>query len=682
MNFILKLFFVLIFIISNIEARYVCTTDQVFQDWLNQLPVDVGDDIAFVKYSDLTSCKSQCRKTESCVVGTVGYTCPLFDLNTDLNGDDLGLNSFSNLNTCNNECYQQNSCISWTDDPRCLPASFDKSNPVSDYTGKTVFTKYDITWNCSSSETLHGECLAYETERIDDNTTFDLSKIGWKSKEFIGPDEAMTAVAGMEQLQHIWSGWNGMCESGTMYDDAWMSDPATLLSFAMMAYTGALTGAYGSTLQSGAQEVQGAVNSVGNSFDSMTTFGDSTEVVGAGTEATFIDDGQTVTQAGGASTASSTLDSINSVYNTEVFAATSVTTAVSAGSLVMDIASIAMAAMSNPAQDDLATADDFMKAQLGGTDSSIAAVNYVQCMASIGLSFPNLVGHAVDSNNSTSAELREPWRNLISMSDNQLAGLMHATSESFVRGSYLLASHDDGIGVGKYIATSSVAYTQAGQVICGNGNVALAMNVNNQMASDNSGGDGANTGAAAMAVVGAVISYLPPPYNLIGSILLKVLTSFSSGDACTDEDIAMKWGIQQFKTNKALAFEQCHFTDSECAAEWAWGSCMRDRSFYCCYDQEMTRIFVEGVKAQIPKEWERDKCDDLGVGDLKNISFRQCLSEESSVADKCFPQESWLALNDAIKKQTVKGFDASSLADMAIDAMPIGNDPWGARVGD
>ncbi|MFA6195332.1 MAG: hypothetical protein WC656_01655 [Sulfurimonas sp.] len=681
MNFILKSFFILFFIFVNVEAKYVCSTDQVFQDWLNQKPADVSNDIALVKYSDLVSCKSQCKKTASCVAGaTTGYTCPLFDLNTDLTGDDLGLNSFSNVTTCNSECYQQNSCVAWTDNPKCTPASFDKSNPVSDYTGKTVFTKYDISWNCTSSETTHGACLAYTTQRIDDNTTFDLSKIGWKSKKFAGPDEAMTAVAGMEQFQHIWSGWNGMCENGVVFDSAWMSDPMTLLSFAKMLYTGALAGAYGTAtdgsglMQQGAQSISDTAKSVGDSFDKLTTFGDSAAEGGTKTidAAKAAEDTSKVTGAAG------TFAKIKDVADINLIDATSLTNAVSVGDAVMSAAAIISAGMSEPAGDDLKTADDYMKAQLGGTNASIAAVNYTQCMASIGLSFPNMVGFSVDSNESMSVELREPWKNIITLSDNQLAGLMKATSVKFVKGSYLLQSHSGNIGY--YIATTSLAYTQAGQVICGNGTIAKAININNQMASDKSGG--MNTQAMAGAAVGQALTYLPPPYNLIASIALKMLTSVSEGNACTDEDIAMKWGMQQFKTNKALKFSQCHATGSECAAKYFWGSCMRTRNLSCCYDQEMTKIFVEGVKAQIPKAWVKNQCDDIGLEDLKNVSFRKCLNSEDPVIAKCFPQASWLALNDAIKKQTVKGFDASSLTNMAVDAMPIGNDPWGPRIGD
>ena len=290
-----------------------------------------------------------------------------------------------------------------------------------------------------------------------------------------------------------------------------------------------------------------------------------------------------------------------------------------------------------------------------------------------------MVGHSIDSKNGMSAELKEPWKNKIKLSTNQLAHLMDATSESFVKASYIQLEKNGDIGV--FIAITSLAYQQAGQVICGNGTIAKAMNINAQMASDDSSG-GMNGEAMGMAALSVALSYLPPPYNLIATLVLKIITAFSSGDACTDEDIAMKWGIQQFKTNKALAFKQCHYVYTECAAKWAWGGCMRDRHHYCCYDQEMTRIFVEGAKEQIPKGWYVGQCSDLEIKDLKNISFRKCQIGESPVENKCFPASKWAELNSAIKKQAVKGFDAESLTKMAIDSMPIADDPWGPRIGD
>ena len=340
---------------------------------------------------------------------------------------------------------------------------------------------------------------------------------------------------------------------------------------------------------------------------------------------------------------------------------------------------MAMAAMSPISDDDAQTANEFMKAQLGDSSASVAAVNYVQCMASIGLSFPNLVGHAVDSNTSTSAELREPWKNIITLSDNQLAGLMAATSESYVRANYMLVSHSGTIG--KYLSLTSLGYEQAGQVICGNGNISRAMNALNKSSASSSSG-GINTGALAQQAVSTALHYLPPPYNLIASIVFQIATSFSSGNACSDEKIAMKWGIQQYKTYKGLIGNQCHFIQSECAAKWFWGSCMRHRNNYCCYDQELTRIFVEGAKVELNKEWHKGECDDISLSDLKNISFRKCLADENASTDKCFPVDKWNELNSALRKQITKGYDASSIVDSAIDSMPTRSDPWGPRTGD
>lgn len=656
----------------SLNADYICSIDQSFQNWLTQGD-EVDNGTQLTKYSDLNSCKSQCKKTAECsFLHDSSYSCGLYSEKTELGGD-LGPNGFSNQSECNSKCSVQHSCVAWNDDPNCTPTSFEKLNPVSDWTGKTVFTKYNIAWRCKNTERLEGGCLEYKTKVIEDDTTFDLSGIGWESKEFNGFDESMTAIAGMEQFQHIWSGWDGMCESGTKFDSSFLSDPMTLLSFATMAYSGALDSGYGDAVK---EATEGAREAVVKAYDAAA---DQVSIAMTGNTTAMNDTlnslnspGLTVLEPLGALPA-------ESFFDTELISETAYSRAVTYGSATMDAALLAMAALSEPEEDHFKMADDFMKAQLGAADASVAAVNYAQCMASIGLSFPNMVGFGLSDEKAKSIELKEPWTNIISLSDNQLAELMKATSESFVRATYLLQERDPATGIGRYRTVNSLAYTQAGQIICGNGKVALATNINNQRASDNSG---INTEALAMQALSTGLSYLPPPYNLVASIALKVFTALSKGNACTDEDIAMKWGIQQFKTNKAFRFKQCHYIQSECAAKWFWGSCMRTRNFYCCYDQEMTRIFVEGVKEQIPRGWYRNQCSDLQITDLQNISFRKCLQGESPTRDKCFPAGKWAELNSAIKKQAVKGFDAESLTDMAIDSMPIADDPWGPRIGD
>lgn len=700
-----KIIFIILLSLLSLKANeYICSTDQAFQSWITEgVEIDNSNNAQLTKYSNIASCKNNCQKTSECIsTAEEGFSCPLYSDNTDLGGD-IELNNFSNKETCESSCFKQSNCIAWNDNPRCTPVSFEKLNPISDWTGKTVFTRYHISWECDDTEILYGECLNYETVVLEDNTTFDTSSIGWESREFAGYDEAMSAVAEMEQFQHIWSGWAGMCESGTSFDDSFLSDPMTLLSFATMAYSGALQGAYGevggwaaypvaqvqaeltAAFDTVATSVSNAATAASNAVsNALTGIGDaaanasgslgfSSQAAGQVASSTSVANSVSAIETA----ASSGWGQIESFLSTELVGATDYSIAITYGSAAMDIASLAMAAFSTPTDDDLKTADEYMKAQLGATDVSVAAVNYAQCMAAIGLSFPNTMGHAVGAEDAMSIELKEPWRNKIRLSTNQLAHLMNATSESFVRASYIQLERNGDIQV--FIAITSLAYQQAGQIICGNGKIALAMNINAQQASDNGG---INTEALATQALSTALSYLPPPYNLIASIALKIFTALSSGDACSDEDIAMKWGIQQYKTNKALIGKQCHYIKGECAAKWAWGACMRERKHYCCYDQEMTRIFVEGVKEQIPKGWYVGQCSDLEIKDLKNISFRKCQIGESPVENKCFPAEKWEELNMAIKKQTTKGFDAESLTDMAIDSMPIGDDPWGPRIGD
>lgn len=183
-------------------------------------------------------------------------------------------------------------------------------------------------------------------------------------------------------------------------------------------------------------------------------------------------------------------------------------------------------------------------------------------------------------------------------------------------------------------------------------------------------------GAVAMAAIGVGLSMLPPPANLIASILFKIMTSISNGNACDDEELAMKWGIIQAKTNKALQGAQCHMVRSECVAEWFWGACMRDRNYYCCYDQETTRIFVEGVKEQLQRGWE--DCSDITIFDLQNVSFRECQGNERPSVNKCFPSGKYKELIDALTKNAIKGLDVERLKDQAVQGLtlPGQGTPW------
>lgn len=96
----------------------------------------------------------------------------------------------------------------------------------------------------------------------------------------------------------------------------------------------------------------------------------------------------------------------------------------------------------------------------------------------------------------------------------------------------------------------------------------------------------------------------------------------------------------------------------------------------CCYDQEVTKIFVEGAKVQLGKGWAVGSCDDITIDDLKNISFRACLAGEDPVADTCFPRDSYNQLNEALRRSSSVELGADTLVNQAINSIADTHGPW------
>jgi hypothetical protein len=163
---------------------------------------------------------------------------------------------------------------------------------------------------------------------------------------------------------------------------------------------------------------------------------------------------------------------------------------------------------------------------------------------------------------------------------------------------------------------------------------------------------------------------LAGPYAFACSLGMKLLSSFSSGNACENEKVAQSQKPVQLKTNKFQKFGQCHHTGGGCSKKF-FGSCIRHHEDYCCYDQVMTRVFAEGVKAERGTGWS--SCNDITINDLKDISFTPCTPTQDPHTDRCFPIESYRELNDELKKQIKKGFatDGDTFMSQVKNAMEI-----------
>jgi hypothetical protein len=172
------------------------------------------------------------------------------------------------------------------------------------------------------------------------------------------------------------------------------------------------------------------------------------------------------------------------------------------------------------------------------------------------------------------------------------------------------------------------------------------------------------------------IGMVCPPCGFAITIITDLATNvFAKINTCTDEKDAMQWGMLDFKTNKFVNKEQCHLAATECDKEVSFfgkKKCVRHRKEYCCYDQIITKIFAEGLKTQLNKGWER--CNDIGVNDLKDVSFRECKVGEIPHINKCFPTSKFSEFQKVLFRQASKNIDkgiAGGLLDQARNSMAI-----------
>jgi len=106
-------------------------------------------------------------------------------------------------------------------------------------------------------------------------------------------------------------------------------------------------------------------------------------------------------------------------------------------------------------------------------------------------------------------------------------------------------------------------------------------------------------------------------------VLLQIIFSFKDIDSCHDEEDAQEEGSRHWATYEALPYKLCHLSSKICAQEKIFFSgCALDGYNYCCYDQILTRILVEQLKAQLGRDWQH--CTGISIRDLQFVSFREC----------------------------------------------------------
>lgn len=714
------------------QDKYVCSTTNQWQNYVNNVTSNVSD---AQQWQDKSLCEQNCRTTFQCakkVVGSqTGYSC--MERGGENLGGDLGGNLFTSKDTCDASCYAQNSCATYNQNS-CTIVDEKPSEPISDYTGRTLYRKKSVTYSCENRVDKQIGCAQYDVKVAEGELNFDFSAVGHETKDFSGNFEKSLTKAQMLEVgqQHIFSGWKGKCVKGMKWDFSYLSDPMTIMSYAMSAYSAAdamsqpATGA----AQAGAEST-GWVSDMQNEFNSFkdsinTTMNDaltdlSKSSIGEAYKsvvnpikdaynatATSISEGVGNIQkelgmeasnsiATNTTNSPSAWDSAKDAYNKmeqqfkDAKAALEKSTGIkwgdtvkigdtplkygnyiniTNGSLITFGRDVAMNLLATPSRDDYITADKLLKGYVGINTEDNDVHNYNACMASIGASLPSLIGWSADSYDKASEQLIEPWKHPLRMTPDQLASIAVVTSNEYVKSQFMYEETDNILL--NVIAITQPAYLKAAETICMGTKVAQA--AEHIQSKNNS--KGLSSSAIALGVAKAALSMVCAPCGFAATVVMDLATNvFAKIDTCSNEKDAMQWDMLDFKTNKFMNKEQCHFVKSSCDQMANFGikkKCVRDKYEYCCYDQITTRIFAEGLKIQLGKDWS--SCNDIGVDDLKDVNFRECRTGEIANINKCFPTEQFSDFQKVLFRQASKNINSTlseGLVNQAINSMSI-----------
>lgn len=697
------------------ETKYVCTNTQEWQDFKNGFSTDLGN---LQRWEDETLCNQNCRTSYECTQTTLnsvnGYQCT--QRGGENLGGDLGGNLFSSKSSCESACFQQNQCTSYAQS-NCNIVDEKLSEPVTDYLGKTIYRKKALSYNCQDRVDKEVGCAEYDVKVTQGDMNYNFESIGYETKNFgANFENALTKVQMLEVgQQHIFSGWEGKCVSGMKWDFSYMSDPMTIMSYAMSAYSSMnylakadvgwakeMQGKFDTFTKSMEESFNNAVSSMtenGSTYQSMTNSINTTyenvtkslqESLGITSDAgkeVANEATKQLSQSGTTAAGNSKLLNIKEIeeaikgkiaeYSGIEWDATMNIGGVelsydnyiniTQGDLITFGVRSTLVVMA-PQEQDYVTADKLLKGYSGIGTNDNEVQNYNSCMASIGASLPNLIAWSADSATSTSDQLVAPWKAPLRMTPEQLASIAVVTSEKFVTTNYIYKQSNDDILI-SVIALDQTAYMKAAQTICMGTKVSQAAE---QIQQTNNSKD--MTGAIALGIAKAALSMACPPCGFAATIVMDMATNvFAKVNTCSDEEDAIQWGVLDFKTNKFLNKQQCTFVNSECdkKVNFGFGSkCVRDRYEYCCYDQITTRVFAEGLKKQLNKDWT--KCNDISVDDLKDISFRECRVGEIAHINKCFPTDEYSEFQKVLFRQASKNIGSSlsnGLIDQAINSM-------------
>lgn len=469
----------------------------------------------------------------------------------------------------------------------CWETSNEELFPVGDTRGNFILTQKVVKRDCNLTITVQGACkkwkITHETFKIspDSYNTY----ITNSNQDSMG--QLLATINAYGQLDHLWSGWKGYCISGIKTDFSWMSDP---MFWATMAASYALDSAnYESQMEaanaSGASTVNAAEHEIGNTANDGLS-----NTVGSSVNDWSESVAQSVNEALGTSF-NSALGKCLLSYGVNM--ANSLKNYMSSDNIGCDPV-------------DEFCNDDNQNAQESADEILTMDTVKFNDMLDAHPEYQNYIVVLSEDNGVTTFRMKRP---------DEMPNFQNANMDEAKRIQQQLKDMQ--------FAISSAVNTAKFAACAGTGG-AIGEGTNYSSNNGASGLLSVRTG------INAAIAYAPmDPLTKLGlKLAVQLAYSFQSVDSCNNREDAQAQGSRHLKTMESLPHGLCHFVEEDCEDKLL-GHCILHGYHYCCYDQVLSRVLVEQIKAQLGRDWAH--CTGITLRDLKYVSFRQCTDADKQL---------------------------------------------------
>lgn len=465
--------------------------------------------------------------------------------------------------------------------------------PVGDTRGNSVLSKREVVRDCNLTIVEQGACKKWETK--EEKRSLSAGQYNaYESKNYTDSLGSLLAALGSyDQIEHLWSGWKGYCEIGIKSDFAWAEDPmfwASMAASMIMAGT-ASPDSFLTDTSTGAM-TNSASTAAGETFGEVAHFAGQDLTEGMTEEAAkqyFSNVGRCMIAAG--------FDAAASLY--EFYSEDD-----GSNTECDPVDEICQSNDEATSESEIMTMDEVefndLVEEFANQDPAENIYDYVYVIP------PSPENGIV----SFRMKHKNEFPNVANMNSSEMQDLQNKMKEMKIM--------------------ISMGVTAVKLASCATGVTDAGISTSNAMEDDR-----ASIRQAGAAAIDFAAKFMGPYGPIIAAcmkIALYVATSYKSIDSCHDEDDAKEIGLRHERTQKSLKFNLCHLTNIDCAeysmlaGSFLENTCVLDGYHYCCYDQLMSKILVEQLKAQLGRDWSH--CTGINLRDLNYVSFRQCTNDE------------------------------------------------------